>query len=132
MSTDAWFKEFEREEAHRLERLDDARDLIEKFREDLAADMRSVVIAQVDAAAANLFRSMDAERSMMRRHFAIQASLALRRAAAIDADRRDVLLALCHKALSVGEVFYGDGVSVEALHDELRALVETMRGEAAP
>ena len=50
------------------------------------------------------------------------------KAAALDPERRELLLGYYHQSLE-RLVPYGDGTSTQVLHDELRALAATMKGE---
>lgn len=93
------------------------------------ADERAYVLAKIEEAAAYLFRSIESRGNENHRHYCVAASLTLRTAAALAGERRAALLAYGIEALRLGGVFSGDGQSVQALHDELRALVEVLRGE---
>lgn len=76
----------------------------------------------IEEAARWLHRSMEAESSMLRRDFCLRASDALLTAANLAADETQywLLAAHCRQASTLAEQFYGDGVGVQRLLDELR------------
>lgn len=83
----------------------------------------------INDAAKCLFRSMEADGSMMRRHWCLKASDALLLAAILADDEAEywTLAAHSRQASTLAGQYYGDGVGTMRLFDELRSLAE--RGE---